>query len=343
MYTFLGISDWQDLVFIDNASQGISTILRSLYEVLYNTKCTGNTTCKILTFNTAHPVVQNTVEFLDNSMSSPMSQEIVFTVTFPMLTNTSLLLEALEEFIEEQNNQNTTIYMASISHITASPATIYDVAKINALFRNKSIITLIDGAQAMGQIHLNLTEMNPDIYIANGYKWLYSLRGSGLLYVKRDIQDMIYPVVISTTNSLTSSFQARFRWLGCKDYVPWITMKNALEFREMIGDEEIIEYIHNMAIKGGKRVAEIWWGEAEGKLYINNEDFVGAMVNILMPPNNLTSWSNVFARDYNIWIRVDNNVYGDMVARFSTQIFHQVEDFEQAAYTVLDIIANQLI
>ena len=153
---------------------------------------------------------------------------------------------------------------------------------------------------------------------------------------------MIYPVVISTTNSLTSSFQARFRWLGCKDYVPWITMKNALEFRQMIGDKEIIEYIHNMAITGGRRVAEIWWGQGNenGKLYIDNEDYIGSLVNILMPPNNLTSWSNTFARDYNIWIRVDHNVYGDMVARFSTQIFHEVGDFEQAAYTVLGIIKN---
>ena len=225
-------------------------------------------------------------------MASPVSQEIVFDVTFPMLTNTSLLLDGLRAFIEEQN--------------------------------------------------LNFTEMDPDIYIANGYKWFYSLRGLGLLHVKKDIQDMIYPVVISTTNSLTASFESRFRWLGCKDYVPWITMKNALEFREMIGDKEIIEYIHNMAIQGGKRVAEMWWGEGHenGKLYIDDEDYIGCLVNILMPPNNLTSWSNTFARLYNIWIRVDNDVYGDVVARFSTQIFHQLDDFEQAAYTVLDIIQN---
>ena len=329
-------------MFIDNASQGISTILRSLFENLYHTKCIGNTTCKILTFNTAHPVVQNTVEFLDNNMASPMSQEIVFDVTFPMLTNTSLLLEGLRDFIEEQNNMNTTIYMASISHITANPAAIYDVRRITALFREYNVTTMIDGAQAMGQIHLNFTEMDPDIYIANGYKWFYSLRGSGLLYVRKDIQDMIYPVVISTTNSLTASFQSRFRWLGCKDYVPWITMKNALEFREMIGDKEIIEYIHNMAVLGGRRVADIWWGEGHenNRLYIDNEDYIGSLVNVLMPSNNLTSWSNTFARDYNIWIRVDTNVYGDMVARFSTQIFHELEDFEQAAYTVLDIIAN---
>eukprot|EP01084_Bolivina_argentea_P104621 187321_1 len=114
MAQYLGIKDPQDLVFIDNASQGISTILRSISEMLYNIKCSGNTTCKILTFNTAHPVVQNTVEFIDNSMSSPLSQEIVFNVTFSMLTNTTELLNGLRIFIEEQNNQNTTIYMASI-------------------------------------------------------------------------------------------------------------------------------------------------------------------------------------------------------------------------------------
>ena len=340
MAEYLGVDDWHDLVFVDNASQGISTIFRSISERLYNTKCSGNTTCKILTFNTAHPSVQNTVEFIDNSMASPTPQEVVFNVTFSMLTNTTELLQELRIFInEQQNNENTTIYMASISHITASPATIYDVKKITELFREYDIITLIDGAQAMGQIKLNFSEINPDIYIANGYKWLYSLRGSGLLYVTKELQQFIFPVVISTTNSLTATFQQRFQWLGCKDYVPWITMKNALEFRENInvGDNEIIEYIHDMAVRGGKRVAEIWWGDEKG-VYIDDEMYIGALVNVLMPPNNLTSWSNVFARDYNIWIRVDTNVFGDMVARFSAQIFHEIDDFENAAYTVLDII-----
>ena len=64
--------------------------------------------------------------------------------------------------------------------------------------------------------------MNPDIYIANGYKWFYSPRSSGLLYVKKEYQDYIDPVVISTRNPFTSTFQSKFEWLGLKDYVPWV-------------------------------------------------------------------------------------------------------------------------
>ncbi len=331
---YLGIEEWEDLVFVDNASQGINTVLRSLSAMLWSTKCSGNTSCSVLRFNTAYPMVRNAVQWFDASIASTKPQEIVFDLTLEMLRNTSFLLDNLRQFIQVQNNVNNSIYLAFISHIISSPAVILDIKAINALFREYDIITCVDGAHAMGQIALDMTEMNIDIYIANGYKWFYSPRSSALLYVQKEFQPLLYPIVISTRNPFSSSFQERFSWLGLKDYVPYIMMREALAFRQEIGEDKIVEYIHNMAMEGGNRVAEIWGTE----LYIA-EEYVGALVSVVLPPNNLTGWSSAYAAEYKLFVRVDApNMFGDMIARFSAQIFHELEDWERIAYAILDII-----
>ena len=160
----------------------------------------------------------------------PKPQEIVFDIELEHLRNQSLLLQDLREFIEDQQDaNNNTIYLAFITHVLHNPAVIIDIKSLSALFREYDIISCIDGAHSMGQIKINITDLEPDIYIANGYKWFYSPRGSALMYVKKKFQDLIYPVVISTRNPFIESFQSRFAWLGLKDYVPFLMMKVALD------------------------------------------------------------------------------------------------------------------
>ena len=73
-----------------------------------------------------------------------------------------------------------------------------------------------------------------------------------------------------------------------------------------------------MAIKGGQRVAEIWGTD----LYIDDEDLIPSMVSVELPPNNLTRWNSTkYAQEKTLWLRVDWNSYGDVVARFSTKFF----------------------
>ena len=52
-------------------------------------------------------------------------------------------------------------------------------------FRKKNILTLVDGAHAIDRIALDLKKQNPDFYLTNTHKWLYTHRSSCVLYVKK--------------------------------------------------------------------------------------------------------------------------------------------------------------
>ena len=57
--------------------------------------------------------------------------------------------------------------------------------KIVPVLRQHNILSIIDGAHAIGQIPLNLKQLDPDFFVTNCHKWLFSVRGSAILYIPK--------------------------------------------------------------------------------------------------------------------------------------------------------------
>eukprot|EP01084_Bolivina_argentea_P121271 214912_1 len=89
---YMGISDWWDLVFVDNASHGINAIVRSLSQYLYSNTCNNNSdptkVCKILQFNTAYPMVPETLNWINNNINSPQDQLFISKSCIATINNT---------------------------------------------------------------------------------------------------------------------------------------------------------------------------------------------------------------------------------------------------------------
>lgn len=49
------------------------------------------------------------------------------------------------------------------------------------------------------------------------------------------MQNILEPAVISSDNSPSTKFQARFDYIGTRDYTSWCAMGAALDFRDMLG------------------------------------------------------------------------------------------------------------
>lgn len=83
-----------------------------------------------------------------------------------------------------------------LSHVLWNTGQVLPIDKIAEICRKKSIRLLIDAAQSVGLLPLNLTELGADFYAFTGHKWLCGPGGVGGLYVRPEIRDSHKPTFI---------------------------------------------------------------------------------------------------------------------------------------------------
>ncbi|NMG05689.1 aminotransferase class V-fold PLP-dependent enzyme [Brasilonema sp. UFV-L1] len=94
-----------------------------------------------------------------------------------------------------------------LSHVLWNTGQVLPIDKIAAFCREKSVKLLIDAAQSVGLLSLNLTELGADFYAFTGHKWLCGPGGTGGLYVRPEVRDSLKPTFIGWRGIISS--QAR--------------------------------------------------------------------------------------------------------------------------------------
>jgi selenocysteine lyase/cysteine desulfurase len=74
----------------------------------------------------------------------------------------------------------------SVSHVITSTGFRMPIAELAALAKRHGIFCIVDGAQAVGQIDVDVKALGCHAYATAGHKWLMGPKGTGLLYVSRD-------------------------------------------------------------------------------------------------------------------------------------------------------------
>lgn len=82
----------------------------------------------------------------------------------------------------------------SVSHVITSTGLRMPVHEIVALAKSRNILTIIDGAQAIGNIEVDVKAIGCDAYAAPGHKWLMAPKGTGFLYIRKGVSSQIQPV-----------------------------------------------------------------------------------------------------------------------------------------------------
>lgn len=84
----------------------------------------------------------------------------------------------------------------AISHVQWSSGAIMPLKEIAAMARARGILTIIDAAQAAGQIAVDFRDLGVDAYALAGQKWLCGPNGSGALLVRGDAMGQILPTYL---------------------------------------------------------------------------------------------------------------------------------------------------
>lgn len=84
----------------------------------------------------------------------------------------------------------------SISHVLSSTGLRMPVAELSALARARGALSVVDGAQAVGGIVVDVKALGCDVYATSGHKWLLAPKGTGFLYLNAAIGQAVDPIAL---------------------------------------------------------------------------------------------------------------------------------------------------
>jgi cysteine desulfurase/selenocysteine lyase len=175
----------------------------------------------------------------------------------PMNEDGELKLDELKNLINEHTR------IISVTHVSNVLGTVNPVKEIIRIAHEKNIPVLIDGAQAVPHIPVNVQELDADFYVFSGHK-IYAPTGIGVLYGKEKWLNAIPPyqgggeMIQTVTFEKTTYNELPFKFeAGTPDYIGSTALARALEYVESIGMNEIAEYEHELTSYATERLKEI--------------------------------------------------------------------------------------
>lgn len=168
-----------------------------------------------------------------------------------------LQLDALENLFSEKTK------LLSVAHVSNVLGTINPVKKIVAMAHAHGVKVLIDGAQAVAHLPVDVTDLDADFYAFSGHK-IYGPTGIGVLYGKAALLDQLPPYQgggemidnvtfeKTTYNTLPYKFEA-----GTPDFVGSTALAEALNYIDRIGKNAIFEYEENLLRYAEQRLRDI--------------------------------------------------------------------------------------
>src|SRR5438477_2862669 len=120
-----------------------------------------------------------------------------------------------------------------ISHQINITGQITPVKAVCDLARGRGIETIVDGAHSFAQFDFKRADMGCDYFGTSLHKWLYAPKGTGMLYVKRDKIDKIWPLMAAEAKQANDI--RKFEEIGTHSAAPKLAIGEALLFHNGIG------------------------------------------------------------------------------------------------------------
>lgn len=195
----------------------------------------------------------------------------------PINEKGELIMEGFRALLGEKTK------LVSVVHMSNALGTINPVKEIIDLAHAEGVPVMLDGAQAIPHLAVDVQALDCDFYAFSGHK-LYGPSGIGALYVKREILekmppyqgggDMIRMVSFEKTeyNTIPYKFEA-----GTPNIVDTVALGTALDFVSEIGMEAIARHEHALLEYATERAAEI-----EGMRLIGTAENKGAILSFVL-------------------------------------------------------------
>jgi len=231
--TFVGAQP-EDLVFVTNSTFGVNVIAHAFSHILEE----GD---EILTTNHEYGAC-------DRAWNQYcLSKGVQYVRTEIPLPAPSA--EEMVEIIWSKVTKKTKVLF--LSHITSAAAIRLPVEVLCARAKAAGIRSVIDGSHAPGHIPLDLSTLRADAYTANCHKWMCTPKGSAFLWVSKELQPIVPPLVVSWGDEIPTAgdgpFNNEHEFLGTRDMSPFLTIPFALRWMKQQPWSEVQKYSRELA------------------------------------------------------------------------------------------------
>jgi selenocysteine lyase/cysteine desulfurase len=128
------------------------------------------------------------------------------------------------------------------SHITSGRGVVMPAKELCALAHAHGALAIVDGAQAVGQIKVDVKDLGCDTYAASPHKWLLGPKGTGVLYIKRELQPRIWNTLASGGFDDDSTGAFRFMHYGTGSPAVVWGLRAAITFMNTLGVERVAKW-----------------------------------------------------------------------------------------------------
>jgi len=183
-------------------------------------------------------------------------------------------------------------------------------------------LCIVDGAQAAGAIEVNVKKLGCHAYATSGHKWLMGPKGTGLLYISKDAQDIIRPM------QLEESYNTYNDGNGVVNLACILGLAKAIGYLESIGISKIEE--HNLSLRN--RLYEQLKDLGTIKILSPVQGPLSSpMLTVLLPAEyERTAFVKMLLEKHKLSIRATHKEFGFNGIRFSMHIFNTQKEIDFA-------------
>lgn len=310
--------DPDDVVYVTNPSYGINIIAKSLR------LAPGD---EILTTDLEYGACDRTWNYYCHKNGAKYIRQ---QITLPIVSKEKMI----EDFFKGISTRTRAIF---ISHITSATALILPVHEICAIAKQKGLFTIVDGAHAPGHIPIDLSTLQADVYTGACHKWMLTPKGCSFLYVKRGLQSLFDPLLISWGyNSVTPS-DSRYidyhQGQGTRDFSAFLTVPKAISFLQENDWETVAAACRELVGQNALRFCRLLGTEPISPI---DSDFLGQMFSVPVLTSEPEKLQRHLFEAYKIEVpvmRQDARIF----IRYSVNAFNSQHDLDRL-YSALEEI-----
>ena len=296
---YIGADSTQEVIFTRGTTESINLVASSFGDMLYN----------------GDEIILTTMEHHSNIVPWQLigNRKRIRTRVVPINDKGELDLAAYEDMFTDATR------FVSLAHVSNVLGTINPIKEMIAIAHKHGVPVLVDGAQAMPHMRVDVKELDCDFYAFSSHK-MYGPVGIGVLYGKKHWLNTMAPyqgggeMIGNVTFERTSFAELPFKFeAGTPDYVGVAALGAAIDYLTSLGIENIAAHEATLLHEATRQLQEI-----EGMRIFGTADNKGAVISFLV--GNISSYDMGLILDkMGIAVRTGHHCAQPLMQRYGVQ------------------------